>query len=91
MKERQSPISVREAAKDLIRPYVLRGEPVESLGSSSLGAVNERYRARIDHRKQIGVVVVGANEAEEWVGLVELYNDVRAETIDEQPIQAKLF
>ena len=80
----------REAAKDLIRPYVRHGESIESLRASSLGAVNGRYRAMIDSGDAIGVVLVGGNGVEEWVSLREVYDAVRVE-LDGQPVQARLF
>src|SRR5258708_3490141 len=79
MSEHDHPMTPLGAAKDLIRPYVRRGEPIDSLASSSLGAVNERYRAMIEHDRRISVVVVGGDGIERRVPLREAYADVRNE------------
>jgi len=91
MNERHPTITPREAAKDLIRSSVLRGESRESLRSSSLGAINERYRAIINLNNTIEVVVVGGDGVREQVSLTEVYNDIRREQLDDGLVQAKLL
>jgi hypothetical protein len=79
MREHEQPMTPLAAAKDLIRPYVVRGESIDSLASSSLGAVNGRYRAMIEHDRTISVVMVGGDGIERRVPLREVYAGVRAE------------
>lgn len=94
MSEHDQPMTPLAAAKDLIRPYVRRGESIDALASSRLGAINGRYRATIEHDQTISVVVVGGDGATRRVPLHDTYTGVRneqterpgVETVGETPI-----
>ena len=47
MEKEFAPLTPREAAKRLIRTYVLRGETQEQLRNSHMGSWNSEYRASI--------------------------------------------
>lgn len=78
-----------EAAKDLIRVYVLRGDTLESLRLGGMGSYSKRYRAEIGpygyRNDQIVVTRVGETPCHEVFSLPRLYEEIKSEaTIGKQ-------
>ncbi|MHB8644651.1 MAG: ArdC-like ssDNA-binding domain-containing protein [Thermomicrobiales bacterium] len=85
----------RDAAKALIRPSVLRGDPLETLMGSLMGSAGADFDAQIGgsivgdgarrrarrrvRRDQIGVSRVGGAPVSAVFSLAELYREIRAE------------
>ncbi len=85
------PMTPRDAAKALIRAYVLRGDSVDDLKRSLMGSANAAFHAQIGgsvavdgaRRKvrsdQIGVARVGTEPVGDIFSLASLYQEIRAE------------
>ena len=77
--KRKSVIQTPEqAAKDLIRSYVLRGDSLESLKQSYLGSTNSEYSASIRANK-ITVDRVNEKKVNVSFSLAKLYNEILEE------------
>ena len=71
--------SAREAAKDLIRRYVVRGDSYESIRSGQMGSYNDEYHASIKGKKIEISEVKG--KASDWnFTLQSIFNDVLEES-----------
>lgn len=71
--------SAREAAKDLIRRYVVRGDSYESIRSGQMGSYNDEYNATIKGKKIEVSEVKG--KASDWnFTLQSIFNDVLEES-----------
>lgn len=83
--------SPRDLAKHLIRSYVLRGDSLDSLKSSSLGSMNDKGYAHIggyQNGKNIGAGKIGVDtfnnrEVNQVFNLKELYDEIKNENIGE--------
>ncbi len=85
------PFTPRDAAKALIRAYVLRGDPLDDLKRGQLGEVDADFEAQIGgsiavdgarkkvRRDQIGVSHVGAEQMSAVFSLAALYKEIQAE------------
>jgi len=85
------PFTPRDAAKALIRAYVLRGDPLDDLKGGMMGSVGTDFDAQIGgsiavdgaprkiRRDQIGVSRVGAEPAHAVFSLAALYKEIQAE------------
>jgi len=81
----------RDAAKALIRPYVLRGDPLDDLKRGHLGSVGADFDAQIGgsiavdgerkkiRRDRIGVSRVGGEPVSAIFSLAALYKEIQAE------------
>jgi len=70
--------TAKEAAKDLIRPYVLRGDSIKHLKDSYMGSTNSEYSASIRGNK-ITVDRVNGSKVNESFSLDKLYKEVASE------------
>jgi len=96
------PMTPRDAAKALIRPYVLRGDPIDTLKGSFMGHAGDAYDAQIGgsiaadgklkrvKRDQIGVARVGTEPVGAVFSLATLYKEVQAEAEDGPGIVAAI-
>ncbi len=85
------PFTPRDAAKALIRPYVLRGDPLDDLKRGMMGQAGTDFHAQIGgsiamdgarkkvRADQIGVSRVGAEPVSAVFSLAALYKEIRAE------------
>src|SRR6185437_4413231 len=70
--------TAKEAAKDLIRPYVLRGDSIRQLKDSYMGSTNSEYSASIRGNK-IMVDKVNSRKVNESFSLDKLFKEVVSE------------
>jgi len=77
--QRKSAIrTAKEAAKSLIRPYVLRGDTIKQLKEGYMGSTNSEYSASIRGNKII-VDRVNSNKVSESFSLDKIYNEIASE------------
>lgn len=80
-------VTARDAAKDLVRAYVLRGDSIESLKAGMLGSWNDEYHAQIggyvngkkNRADQIAVLELNGKKVSEIFSLKELYDEIKNE------------
>ncbi len=85
------PFTPRDAAKALIRAYVLRGDPIDDLKRGQMGQAGADFHAQIGgsiavdgarkkiRRDQIGISRVGVEPAHAVFSLAALYKEIQAE------------
>ena len=70
--------TAKEAAKALIRPYVLRGDTIKQLKDSYMGSTNSEYSASIRGNKII-VDRVNSSKVSESFSLDKIYKEIESE------------
>lgn len=88
-------ITPRDAAIDLIKPYVLRGDDIKEIGQ--MGSLNEKYNAQVGGYvagKRIGTDKIAVTEfngekVEKIFSLKKLFNEIKSQGIKEIISKAK--